>query len=422
MLSIKSSGTFTSAGLVSAFAASLCCIAPVIALLAGSGSIAANFSWIEPARPYLIGLSIAVLAFAWYLKLKPAKSNETDCNCDTPKKASFIQSKTFLAIVTAFAILMMTFPLYAKVFYPNPKTQSTIVAVADNKQQVKFTIEGMTCESCEEHVNKKLSEVPGVLSYTTSYASQYSLVSFDKLKVDVKSIEEAINKTGYKVTGFSFMGMSTASLTFYEVPLICNAAPNIGCGSRSKPALVELEKNPAVKEAWLNRPGTVIAIVWKDKPQTEIAKPIFDQNAIAYTELTEKEAISYKQSFGEENLWYRGADVDKLSKEEATIIAESAVKFAIKNKLITQTEAKSIKADVEAYFKDELVKLRTNEELNADSENKFMQALYDIAEKYIGKDRAKSAMKLYQQSCEEKCDKDKSCSEKTGKACCDKNK
>ncbi|RYE48387.1 MAG: heavy metal transporter, partial [Sphingobacteriales bacterium] len=49
MISIKSPGTYTSAGLLSAFAASLCCITPVIALLAGSSSIAANFSWIEPA-------------------------------------------------------------------------------------------------------------------------------------------------------------------------------------------------------------------------------------------------------------------------------------------------------------------------------------------------------------------------------------
>ncbi|HEU4634309.1 MAG TPA: mercuric transporter MerT family protein, partial [Flavisolibacter sp.] len=74
MISIKSSGTFSSAGVLSAIAASLCCITPVIALLAGSSSIAANFSWIEPARPYLIALSISVLALAWYVKLKPAKA------------------------------------------------------------------------------------------------------------------------------------------------------------------------------------------------------------------------------------------------------------------------------------------------------------------------------------------------------------
>ena len=204
MISIKP-GTFTGAGLLSAFAASLCCITPVIALIAGSSSIAANFSWIEPVRPYLLGLSIAVLAFAWYIKLKPAKTNDMDCNCEITKKASFLQSKTFLSIVTVFAILMMTFPVYAKMFYPKTKVQAATLAVVDNKQQVKFTIQGMTCEGCEVHVNNELSKVAGVLTYRTSYASRSSLVTFDKSKVDVKTIEAAINKTGYTVKGYKLI-------------------------------------------------------------------------------------------------------------------------------------------------------------------------------------------------------------------------
>jgi copper chaperone CopZ len=142
------------------------------------------------------------LAFAWYQKLRPAKTNDMDCNCETTKKASFLQTKTFLVIVTLFAILMMTFPLYAKMFYPKPKVQAAIVAAVDNKQQVKFTIKGMTCEGCEEHVNNELSKVAGVLTYKTSYASKSSLVTFDKSKVDVKTIESAINKTGYTVKDY----------------------------------------------------------------------------------------------------------------------------------------------------------------------------------------------------------------------------
>lgn len=199
MISTKSPGTFTSAGVLSAFAASLCCITPVIALLAGSSSIAANFAWIEPARPFLIGLSIAVLAFAWYQKLKPAKTSDMGCNCETTKKASFLQTKTFLGIVTLFAILMMIFPLYAKIFYPKSKVQSAMVAAINNKQQVKFIIQGMSCEGCEAEVNNEISKVNGVLAYKTSYPTRSSVVTFDKSKVDVKTIEAAINKTGYTV-------------------------------------------------------------------------------------------------------------------------------------------------------------------------------------------------------------------------------
>ena len=198
MIRIKLLSTFTSAGVLSAVAASLCCITPVLALLAGSSSIAANFSWIEPARPYLIALSITVLLCAWYVKLKPSHTNDEDCICETTKRASFLRSKKFLGIVTTFAILMMAFPLYAKMFYVGPKIQAATVA-AGNMQQVNFTIQGMTCEGCEEHINNELSKLGGVLTYKTSYAKRSSLVSFDNSKVDLKTIEATINKTGYKV-------------------------------------------------------------------------------------------------------------------------------------------------------------------------------------------------------------------------------
>ncbi len=206
MISIKTTSATTGASVVSALAASLCCISPVIALIAGSSSIGANFSWLEPARPYLIGLSIAVLGFAWYQKLKPAISTDIDCNCETSKKASFLKSKTFLGLATVFAVLMMTFPLYAKMFYPKPKVQSAIATTTiDNTLKVKFTLQGMTCEGYEEHVNNEVSKVSGVLDYKTSYKEKSSLITFDKSKVDVKRIETAINNTGYTVKSYDVL-------------------------------------------------------------------------------------------------------------------------------------------------------------------------------------------------------------------------
>src|SRR2546421_1191168 len=250
MISVKSSGSLISATVFSAIAASLCCIVPVIAVLAGSSSIAANFSWLEPARPYLIGISIAVLAFAWYLKLKPFKRSDMDCNCET-LKPSFWQSKTFLSIVSLFAILMLAFPLYARMFTSSPKAESLSVSTTENRKQVKFTIIGMTCAGCEVEINHQLSNVDGVISYQTSYKSNSSLVSYDPLKVDVKSIEAAIAKTGYIVKGYQMIETKTtpSNVSFYEAPLVCHAAPSIGCGSKAKFLLLSLEQNTDMIEA-----------------------------------------------------------------------------------------------------------------------------------------------------------------------------
>ena len=196
-----SSKAVASVGTFAAVAASLCCITPLLALLAGSSSMAANFSWIAPARPYLIGLSIVVLLFAWYQQLKHT-SKMDDCNCEPSKKPTFLQSKSFLSIVTIGAIVMMTFPLYAKMFYPKPKVQAVPVAVIKNKEQVSYNIEGMTCEACEEHVNIELSKVKGVVAYKTSYANKNSVITFDKSIVDITKIEATINNTGYKAVNY----------------------------------------------------------------------------------------------------------------------------------------------------------------------------------------------------------------------------
>src|SRR5260221_13598629 len=51
-------------------------------------------------------------------------------------------------------------------------------------------------------------------------------------------------------------------ITFYDIPLVCGAAPAIGCGSRAKPLLMDLERQAAIREAWLSRAGTIVAIVW----------------------------------------------------------------------------------------------------------------------------------------------------------------
>jgi copper chaperone CopZ len=417
----KSLGTITSASVLSAFAASLCCITPVIALLAGSSSIAANFSWIEPARPYLIGLSIAVLGFAWYLKLRPV-STEVDCDCETPQEAPFLQSRTFLGLVTIFAILMMTFPLYAKVFYPKPAAHATIAAV-ENKRQVTFLIEGMTCEACEEHVNNEVSKVPGVSAYQTSYASENSLVSFDQTKTDVKAIESAINKTGYRVKSYVVMNTSNSTISFYKAPLVCHAAPSIGCGSKAKFMLADLEENKnAIEGAWLNKEGTVVAIKWNtgtaENQKTAIIKKISGNHDIALTTLALTEASNYAHSFPNRNKWFKGREVDALSKEEAGIIAKNTIEKYKARQLINPVFEEQFRADIEKIYADLFLSISSYKDLNTETYNTIERQIQAAGEKYTGKGKMPHVELCI--APEESCEKDKSCSEGSGRSCCDK--
>jgi rhodanese-related sulfurtransferase len=120
------------ATIIATLAASLCCVAPVLAVLAGAGSLATLFSWLEPYRNYLIVITILVLIYAWYDKLKPAKGG-IDCACD--EKSGFFASKFFLFIITILSIAMLSFPQWGyKVFNIKPDCDTCVVEVPVKKE------------------------------------------------------------------------------------------------------------------------------------------------------------------------------------------------------------------------------------------------------------------------------------------------
>ena len=104
-------------------------------------------------------------------------------------------------------------------------------------------------------------------------------------------------------------------VSFYQVPLVCPAAPHIGCGTAAKPFLLELESSPVVSEAWLHRAGTIIAVVWSEQSTARQHAGIL-KNVLKDRELTAKElkGVARDQAlkdFQSTSGWYRGADVDR---------------------------------------------------------------------------------------------------------------
>ena len=191
----KTSKNAAYTGLLAAVAASSCCIPPVIALIAGVGGSASALSWMEPFRPYLIGLAIVAIGFAWYNYLKPKKAE--DC-CEVGAKPKWYQTKGFLIGITLFAAVSIAFPYYASIFYPDNKKEVVIVNQS-NIQTVNFDVKGMTCASCEQHVTHAVNELEGIVNVAASFEKANAKVEFDNSKTTKEDIEKAINSTGYKV-------------------------------------------------------------------------------------------------------------------------------------------------------------------------------------------------------------------------------
>src|SRR5229473_3320747 len=142
-------------------------------------------------------------------------------------------------------------------------------------------------------------------------------------------------------------GTSKKDVSVYQVPWRCPAALQIGCGSHAKPILLELEKNPGVSEAWLNRQGTAVAMVWKPdarrKARSEAEKTLKEQKG---AKLSGKEGAKVLADFECEKGWYRGAEVDRLSEEEAGVIAARWVRRVQAKTTLTEEKAEGLRGAV----------------------------------------------------------------------------
>ncbi|MBI4469592.1 MAG: cation transporter [Acidobacteria bacterium] len=211
------------ASVLAAVSASLCCIGPLAAVLLGVGSFgaAARFAtW----RPYLLGLTIVLLAVGFYLTYREREVTCDDGACrvsGAPRR-----NKLLLWFATVAVFLFAAFPYYSPALvealnqnaenaepraeeslpngnssHGNPvTTRLDAQASTTEVEPVKVTIEidGMTCEACAVTVRRALKRVDGVKSVDVSWRKGRAIVKYEPSKVTPEQLVEAINQTGYR--------------------------------------------------------------------------------------------------------------------------------------------------------------------------------------------------------------------------------
>lgn len=220
----------------------------------------------------------------------------------------------------------------------------------------------------------------------------------------------------------------SGNISFYKVPLVCGAAPDIGCGSRIKPFFLDTEKENQIKESWTNRQGTILAIVWNETSDIDkresIIQTLFKKNNIDAELISDDAEITkLTASLKGKDKWYKGMDVDQLSLEEAGVIADEMVTFGKVKSLINAQQADSIKTEIENYFKSELVKVRTLDELGSlATREKWRTDVGVIVSKYISKEKTVELSDAYLKYRAEIEKNQESCCKEDKKDCCEKPK
>lgn len=73
--------------------------------------------------------------------------------------------------------------------------------IAADLFEVVLNVEGMTCDGCENAIQKSIESLDGIAMVESSHEEGWTKVKFDKSLTSQAAVEEKITETGYTVKG-----------------------------------------------------------------------------------------------------------------------------------------------------------------------------------------------------------------------------
>lgn len=182
-------------GILSALTASVCCLGPVLLVLAGLGSLGfgaliGRYHW------WFIGAAIALLTYAWRSYLKEVRR----CKAASCEVARGKMTRTVLTLASVVVAVFVGLNLYTYASQSSAARPQAASAVRGSLTSVTIPVEGMTCFTCELTVKSSLKGLAGVRSADAKVKDAAAYVEYDPSQVSVAQLIEAINKTGYKAS------------------------------------------------------------------------------------------------------------------------------------------------------------------------------------------------------------------------------
>ncbi len=197
-LNAKGSIKIKTLGIVSALAASACCVGPLLLAALGLGGLGLG-RYLGAAHWYLTALGFALVGYGFFRYFKEKKSCDAH-GCVMPGQ------KVTLSILILAALFITGFTAWERGIFEKAQMDACCLIngagssvggnVTSGGGTMKFSVTGMTCEACAHIVQKAVQKVPGVKNTEVSFKDGKALVTADP-KVKPEDIVQAVKKAGY---------------------------------------------------------------------------------------------------------------------------------------------------------------------------------------------------------------------------------
>lgn len=188
----------TSAGSVlTAITASLCCVGPIVAALAGVGSIGA-FSVFVAYRPYFIVLTILLLGLGFFLSYRKREVLCDDGTCKIESAGKWSKATMWLATVIAAVSIAVPYLGWTQELLAQPISGQDPTSIAN--ALVVLDIEGMDCEACAAGLQATLGRIEGVAAAQVNFQDARAVLKYDSTRVRPKAFVEELKEVGFAAT------------------------------------------------------------------------------------------------------------------------------------------------------------------------------------------------------------------------------
>ncbi|MFT5585781.1 MAG: mercuric ion transport protein [Cognaticolwellia sp.] len=188
------------AAVLSAVAASACCVGPLVFATLGIGG-AGSLVAMEPYRPLFAMVTSSLLAVGFYVTYRPRDAQTDDCGCESPRASRTGRWLLWLATgAAAFALISPSLLANGLVSPAATGRANERPAQLASMTSVTLTVEGMTCGSCEGSIRKVVGRLKSVDSVEVSFEEASATVRYDPGQITASAVAEAITGLGYPAT------------------------------------------------------------------------------------------------------------------------------------------------------------------------------------------------------------------------------
>ncbi len=193
---MKRSNISAAGSVLSAIVASLCCIGPALLAIVGVGSIGI-LGTLDVYRPYFIGLTVILLALAFYLTYRKREVACEDGTCKVVKAGKWNKVGVWTSAIIALGAIAFPYVNFAQPAKAPTVTQSN---AEGHYATAVLNIKGMDCQACASGLQASLSQMTGVESAVVKYKHKSALIKYNPARVVPASFVSFLDKAGYKST------------------------------------------------------------------------------------------------------------------------------------------------------------------------------------------------------------------------------